>query len=261
MIQLSVIVITNNEANNIEACLQSVFFADDIIVVDAESNDDTVSHAKKFTNKIFVKPWMGFAAAKQFAVQQTKHNWILWLDADERVMPELANEIQQIIPANPAQSAFTVARRAYFLGRWIKHSGWYPGRVARLFHKERAVFNDAAVHEGLEIRGEIGELKNDLLHFTDPNIYHYFSKFNRYTSLASEELEKKQKKFNLTDVVIRPWWQFVRMYFLRLGFLDGMQGLLLALFSSAYVFTKYAKLWERKSKEAKTNLPLRHKDH
>ena len=244
---LSVIVITKNEAHNIEACLNSVSFAEDIVVVDAQSNDTTVELAKKYSTSVFIKPWHGFAAAKQFAVQQTKYSWILWLDADERVMPELAQEIKILIAQNPNQAAFTVARRAYFLGRWIRHSGWYPGRVARLFNKERAEFNDAAVHEGLKINGAIGELQNDLLHYTDPNIYHYFSKFNRYTTLATEELAKKRKKFKLIDVIIRPWWQFVRMYFIRLGFLDGMQGLLLALFSSAYVFTKYAKLWERNS--------------
>jgi (heptosyl)LPS beta-1,4-glucosyltransferase len=247
VLQLSVIVITKNEAHNIDACLQSVSFADDIIVVDAESTDDTVPKAKKYTYSVFVKPWQGFAAAKQFAVQQTKHPWILWLDADERVLPELAGEIQQVILSNPDYAAFTIARRAYFLGKWIRHSGWYPGRVARLFHKNRAEFNDAVVHEGLNIHGSIGELRNDLLHYTDPNIYHYFSKFNRYTTLASEELAKEEKFFKLSDIIIRPWWQFVRMYFIRFGFLDGMQGLLLALFSSAYVFTKYAKVWERKS--------------
>ncbi|MDP1678169.1 MAG: glycosyltransferase family 2 protein [Bacteroidota bacterium] len=245
--QLSVIVIVKNEAHNIEACLESVSFADDIVIVDAESIDDTVTLAKKYTDSIFIKSWQGFAAAKQFAVQKTKYPWVLWLDADERVMPELAREIQQILSSNPKYATFTVARRAYFLGRWIHHSGWYPGRVARLFNKEKAEFNNVAVHEGLKVNGNIGELQNDLLHFTDPNIFHYFSKFNRYTTLATEELAKKGKKFKLTDIIIRPWWQFVRMYFIRRGFLDGIQGLLLALFSSAYVFTKYAKLWERNS--------------
>ncbi len=244
---LSVIVITKNETNNIESCLKSVSFADDIVVVDAESNDDTVFKAKKYSSSVFVKPWDGFAAAKQFAVEQTKNPWVLWLDADERVMQSLGIEIQQVISNNPEQAAFTVARRAYFLGKWMRHSGWYPGRVARLFHKERAEFNNAAVHEGLKCHGIIGELKNDLLHYTDPNIYHYFSKFNQYTTLAANSYAKNEKKFKRSDVIIRPWWQFVRMYFFRLGFLDGIQGLLLALFSSGYVFTKYAKLWEQKS--------------
>ncbi|MFZ4621485.1 MAG: glycosyltransferase family 2 protein [Bacteroidota bacterium] len=243
----SVVVITKNEAHNIDECLSSVAFCDDIIVVDAESADATVEIAKKHTSNVFVRRWEGFSSAKQFGVQKTKHQWILWLDADERVMPELANEMKQLLLHEPNEAAYTVARRAYFLGRWIKHSGWYPGRVARLFHKERAVFNDAAVHEGLQVNGTIGALKNDLLHFTDPNIYHYWAKFNRYTTLASGELKRKGRIFSLSDIIIRPWWLFMKMYFIRLGFLDGVQGLLLALFSSAYVFTKYAKLWEQTS--------------
>lgn len=245
MIPLSVIVITKNEAHNVAACLESVQWADEIIIVDAESNDETVAIAKKFTQKVFIEPWMGFAAAKQFGMLQAKHDWLLWLDADERVLPELAKEIQLLLETNPRQAAFSVARRAYFLGRWIKHSGWYPGRVPRLFHKQRAKFNSAAVHEALEIKGETGELKNDLLHFTDPNIFHYFQKYNRYTTLAADESFSKGKRARVADLIIRPFWQFVRMYILRLGFLDGIQGLILALFSSSYVFTKYAKLWEK----------------
>ncbi len=243
----SVIVITKNEAHNIGECLSSVSFCDDLIVVDAESTDGTAAIATDHSARVFIRPWEGFSAAKQFGVMQARHPWILWLDADERVMPELAEELKQLIPKDPSEVAFTVARRAYFLGRWIKHSGWYPGRVARIFRKDRASFNDAAVHEGLQVNGEVGALNHDLLHFTDPNIYHYFAKFNRYTTLASGELERKGKLFSVSDLIIRPWWQFVKMYLLRLGFLDGRQGLLLALFSSAYVFTKYAKLWERRT--------------
>jgi len=185
--KISVLVITKNEAHNIAECLDSARWADEIVIVDAESRDETVALAKKFTAKIFVRPWMGFAAAKQFALEQCTNEWILWLDADERVMPELAEEIQSVMQGKPEQAAFTVARRAYFLGRWIRHSGWYPGRVARLFNRKHARFNSAAVHEGLIIDGPIGELRNDLLHYTDPNIYHYFSKYNRYTTLAAEE--------------------------------------------------------------------------
>jgi len=247
MTPLSVIVITKNESQNIAACLESVRWADEIIVVDAESTDETVAIAQQFTQKVFVRPWQGFAAAKQFAIAQTTHEWILWLDADERVLPELATEIQNVITSKPSHAAFTVARRAYFLGRWIKHSGWYPGRVARLFHKQRAHFNSASVHEGLVINGSVGELRNDLLHFTDPTIYRYFEKYNRYTTLAADELHSKGRHFHLADVLVRPVWQFIRMYIIRLGFLDGVQGLLLALFSSSYVFTKYAKLWEKES--------------
>lgn len=245
MIKISAIVITKNEENNIEACLQSILWADEIIIVDSESMDETIALARRFTEKIFVKPWMGFAAAKQFALSQCRNDWVLWLDADERVLPELAEEIQQTVSNTPIHAAFTVARRAYFVGRWIKHSGWYPGRVARLFDKRKANFNSAAVHEGLDIHGSIGSLRHDLLHFTDPDIYHYFTKYNRYTSLAADESYRKGKRARLSDLIIRPGWLFIKMYFVRLGFLDGVQGLMLALFSSSYVFTKYAKLWEK----------------
>jgi glycosyltransferase involved in cell wall biosynthesis len=245
MNSVSVLVITKNESYNITECLESVRWADEIVIVDAESKDDTVARAKKFTDKITVRPWTGFAAAKQFALEQCSNDWILWLDADERVLPELAEEIQTLMKRDPQESAFTVARRAYFLGRWMRHSGWYPGRVARLFNKHKARFNSAAVHEGLTIDGTVGALRHDLLHYTDPNIYHYFAKYNRYTSLAADEAAARGKRSRISDVLIRPAWQFFRMYVLRLGMLDGIQGLLLALFSSSYVFTKYAKLREK----------------
>jgi (heptosyl)LPS beta-1,4-glucosyltransferase len=244
---ISVIVITKNEAHNIDACLESVRWSDDIVVVDAESADATAALARAHTPKVFVRPWEGFSAAKAFAVGQTSHRWVLWLDADERMMPELAKEIAALDLASAPYAAYTVARRAYFLGRWIRHSGWYPGRVARLFDKEHVGFTTAAVHEGLEIKGNIADLSGDLLHYTDPNLYHYFEKFNRYTTLAAEEAGKRGKRFGMTDLFIRPIWLFVKMYVLKRGFLDGVQGLILALLSAAYVFTKYAKVWERHS--------------
>jgi glycosyltransferase involved in cell wall biosynthesis len=244
MIPLSVIVITRNEEKNISDCLKTVLQVNDIVVVDAQSKDRTVEIARQYTPSVFVEPWMGFAEAKTFATTKTKHEWILWLDADERATPELMHEIEFLLRETPEFHAYTVARRAYFLGRWIKHSGWYPGRVPRLFHKQYARFNNAAVHEGLELDGTPGSLTNDLLHFTDPNLYHYMAKLNRYTSLAAEDLAKRGKRHSLIDVLVRPPWMFVKMYIVRRGFLDGMQGLVLALLSSLYVFTKYVKLWD-----------------
>lgn len=245
-VPISVVVITKNEEANICECLQSVSWCDDIVIVDAESKDATAALAKKFTAKVFIKPWSGFSEAKTFGVAQAKYDWILWLDADERVLPELAGEIQLRFAqsTNPMPAAFTVARRAYFLGKWIRHSGWYPGRVPRLFNKQHAKFSNASVHEGLEVDGTIGALKNDLFHFTDPNLFHYFEKFNRYTTLAAEDALQKKKNSRLIDLIVRPPWLFFKMYVLRLGFLDGTQGFLLAILSSAYVFTKYAKIWE-----------------
>lgn len=241
---IAVIVITKNEEHNVSQCLQSVQWADEIIVVDSESRDKTVEIARTFTPKVYIKPWLGFAAAKSFGLQECTSEWVLWLDADERVTSPLAEEIRNLVRSKPQEAAFRVKRKAYFLGTWIRHSGWYPGRVTRLFNREKARFNNAAVHEGLEVDGAISDLSNDLLHFTDPNLYHYFSKLNRYTTLAAVESFRKGKRSGLSDFIVRPVWQFLRMYFVRLGFLDGVPGLLLALLSASYVLTKYAKLWE-----------------
>ena len=141
-------------------------------------------------------------------------------------------------------AAFDVSRRAYFLGRWIRHCGWYPSRVTRLFLREKGRFTEHRVHERLAIDGRVGHLENDLLHYTDPDLRHYFEKFNRYTSLAAQDLRAAGKTFHLTDVLFRPPFVFFKMYFLKRGFLDGLRGFILCIVSSAYVFAKYAKLWE-----------------
>jgi glycosyltransferase involved in cell wall biosynthesis len=248
---LSVIVITRNEEKNIVDCLNSVNWADEIVVVDSGSTDKTVELAKQVTSQVFVTEWKGYSDSKNVALSKTKHEWVLWLDADERVMPELAKEIQEIVRAGDSGvSGYEVARRAYFLGKWIKHCGWYPGYVLRLFKKKGVKFNDAQVHERLEFAGTTGRLKHDLLHYTDNNLFHYYSKFNNYTSLAADDLAKAGRKYSVYDLLVRPPYLFLKMYILRLGFLDGMHGLILSVLSSAYVFTKYAKVWEKQLRES-----------
>ena len=249
MISLSVIIITKNEESNIFDCLNSVKWAHEIIVVDAESSDATVKIAKKFTKKVFVQPWEGFVETKNYAISKTTHDWILWVDADERVTDELRGEIIQLLAMPPYESGFEIARRAYFLGKWIKHCGWYPQRTIRLFNKRKGRFSPVSVHEGLDIKGSIAKMKNDLLHFTDPNLFHYMEKLNRYTTLASRDLHYRGRNFYLIRSILRAKWMFFKMYFLRLGILDGSHGLLLSLLSSFYVFTKYMKLWERQSEK------------
>jgi len=244
--KLSVIVITHNEERNIGACLASVRWADEIVVVDSQSTDRTVELARQYTSRVHVNPWMGFAEAKNYALAQTSADWVLWLDADERVTPELAREIQQVVRQNRSELVgYSFPRRAYFLGKWIRHCGWYPGRVVRLFRRGAGSFSDSLVHEHLVLDGSIGRLGHDLLHYTDENLEQYFNKFNRYTSLAVEELVANHRSFRLLDLLARPPVFFFKMYILRLGFLDGIPGLILCALSSCYVFTKYAKLWER----------------
>jgi hypothetical protein len=173
----------------------------------------------------------------------------LWIDADEVITTELSKELIKFKTLSPNFTAYSIPRKAFFLGRWIKHSGWYPGRVTRLFNKHEVKFSENDVHEHLLVNGETGKLNSDLEHYTDPNIYHYYQKFNRYTTLAAEELVKRGKSFKIIDILLRPIVIFVKMYFIKLGFLDGMQGFILAVFSSAYVFTKYCKFWELKNKD------------
>jgi glycosyltransferase involved in cell wall biosynthesis len=242
---LSVIVITKNEERNLGACLESVGWADEIVVVDAQSADRTVEVAKRYTDRVVSAKWKGYVEAKNLAIANTTHDWVLWIDADERAMPGLEAEVRAVLGrGDTGPVAYDLARRAYFLGRWIRHCGWYPGHVVRLFRKSQASFVPTEVHERLEVRGETGRLTTDLLHYTDENLFHYFSKFNRYTTLAAAGLTRKGRVGSLGDLLYRPPFMFVKMYLLRLGFLDGMQGFVLSLASSAYVFVKYAKLYE-----------------
>jgi glycosyltransferase involved in cell wall biosynthesis len=242
---LTVIVITLNEERNIAECLDTVRWADQIIVVDSGSTDRTVELAGRVTSHILPVSWRGYGAARNAGLDRSECDWILWLDADERVPPELAAEIRGILAADPAGVAgYQLARRAYFCGKWIRHCGWYPSRVTRLFRRGRGRFSETNVHEQLVLNGGVRVLQNDLLHFTDPDLEHYFAKFNTYTSLAAQDMRAAGRKFRLADVILRPAFQFFKMYVVRLGFLDGLHGFILCVASSAYVFTKYAKLWE-----------------
>lgn len=247
MSSISVIIITLNEERNIEECLESVKWADEIVIVDSHSADRTRDIAAKYTNKIFEMDWQGYSAAKNFALEQTSSDWILWIDADERVTDELRKEINNTIEGNTEFDGYEVPRMAYFLGRWIKHCGWYPGYVLRLFKRGTAKFDNSNVHEGLQFENPRGRLQHDLLHYTDRNIEHYYTKFNRYTSLAIDDLAARNKKYRISDLLFRPLFAFFKMYILKRGFLDGIQGFLLCVFSANYVFTKYAKLWERET--------------
>jgi glycosyltransferase involved in cell wall biosynthesis len=251
---LSVIVITKNEAHNIEECLESVRWAQEIVVVDGGSDDKTVEIAQRHTQKVFVKSWEGYGASKNFALEHCTCQWVLWLDADERVTADLSKEIQVIVSqSDNALHVYEIPRRAFFLGKWIKHCGWYPGYVARLFKRGSGRFSTNKVHERFEFDGQVGRLRSDLLHYTDPNLWHYFEKFNRYTTLAAEEMSERGASSRITQMIFRPPWVFIKMYFLKMGFLDGVQGLILSVLSSCYVFTKYAKLWELSADTKRSN--------
>jgi Glycosyltransferases involved in cell wall biogenesis len=254
MKKLSSIIIAKNEERNISLCLKSqTGIIDEIIVlIDSSTTDKTLEIVKSFVNvKYKVVEWKGYSETKKEALNLSTNDWIFWIDADEAITEKLKNELLEFKNTNAAFDAYSVPRKAYFLGKWIKHCGWYPGRVTRLFNKNAARFSSNDVHEHLIVNGGTGELKGDLDHYTDHDINHYFLKFNKYTTLAAEELLKKNKNISMADLLIRPLVIFIKMYLLRLGFLDGLHGFILAIFSSVYVFTKYCKLWELK----KTNNP------
>jgi len=241
---LSVILITFNEEANIEACLRSVQWADEIVVLDSHSQDETLSICRRFTDKCHRVEWLGFGKTKNAALDRSTGEWVLSIDADERITPELAEEIRRTIRDAGDRIGFWIPRRAWFLGRWIRHCGWYPGHVLRLFRRDAGRFQEKRVHEGVEVNGPTAALKNDLLHYTDRDLEHYFQTFHRYTSLAARDLFQAGRRAGVSDLVLRPLATFVKMYLLRAGFLDGLQGLLLCGLSAGYVFTKYAKLWE-----------------
>ena len=250
--RISSITIAKNEETNIARCIESLLESVDeiIVLVDEESSDKTLDIVKSYSNvKCKIVKWMGYAKTKQYGVSLCSNDWILWIDADEVVTKELAKELFGFKTSSPVFTAYSIPRKAFFLGRWIKHSGLYPGRVTRLFNKHDVKFSENDVHEHLLVKGETGELDSDLVHCTDPSIHHYFQKFNSYTTLAAEELFKSGKSFSVVDLLLRPIVMFIKMYFLKLGFLDGIQGFILAVFSSAYVFTKYCKFWELKNKD------------
>lgn len=251
MFKISSIIIAKNEELNIQRCIESQLKCIDeiIVIVDEDSNDKTLEIVKSLPKVNFnIKKWQGYAKTKQYAVSLASNDWILWIDADEELTAGLSEEITRFKNISQDYAAYSIPRKAFFLGRWIKHSGWYPGRVTRLFDKNKVGFDEKDVHENLVVQGDIGELKNDINHYTDPTIHHYFVKFNRYTTLSAEELFNKGKSFLISDIILRPLFIFIKMFILKRGFLDGVQGFFLAIFSSAYVFTKYCKLWELKKK-------------
>lgn len=239
---LSVVVVTLNEESNIGESLRTVDWADEIIVVDSFSNDRTREIARRYTDRIYRIEKKGFGELKSYALSKASCDWVLSLDADERVTPELEREIRKTIE-KPSFEGYAIPRKAYFLGRWMRHGGWYPGYVMRLFKRGRGRFTNDLVHETVFIDGKVGKLKQDLLHYTDPDLAHYLEKLARYTSLAALDLKNRGERFQPLHL-LRPLLAFLKMYVTRAGFLDGIHGLVLSLLSSFYVLLKYAKLWE-----------------
>jgi glycosyltransferase involved in cell wall biosynthesis len=247
------VIITYNESRNIRRCLESVSWADEIVVVDSHSTDDTKIIASEFTDKIYDLRWEGFGPAKEFAKSQATVEWILSVDADEVVTENLRDEIKGTIRSEDSKNGYFIPRRSNFLGRWIRHGGWYPDLVLRLFRKAKGEFTQRLVHEEVRVDGRKGCLKNDLLHYTDPDFDHYLEKLNRYTSLDALQLSTEGREAKLLYILLRPPLTFFKMFIFKRGFLDGVPGLILSVSSAFHVFSKYVKLWhlnQQKSDES-----------
>jgi glycosyltransferase involved in cell wall biosynthesis len=246
---LSVAIITYNEKDNIRQCLESISWVDEIIVVDSGSDDGTVDICKEYGVRFFTEPWQGFARQKNSAVEKTTRYWVLSLDADESITAELKEEIEATINLSVAKDGYYVARKNYFLGKWIKYCGWYPDYTLRLFKKGKGTFGEREVHESIDLTGSTGYLKNPMVHNTYKTISDYITRLDRYSTLAANELQKEKRKYGLWHIVLRPMYTFIHMYIIRLGFLEGYYGFILSLLYSFYTFAKYIKLRELQSKE------------
>ena len=252
---LSVAIITLNEERNLARTLASVRFADEIVIVDTDSTDRTVEIAQSFGAKIFNREWPGFAAQKNWAIQQCTGDWILSLDADEELSPELQRQLQILLPTYPPVDAWFIKRRNLFLGRWIKYGGYYPDPKLRLFRRAAANFTvaprfeDRPVHETIRFDGESSTLDFDLIHHAYPTLESYLEHMDRYSTLGAQLLiEQKRTSRHLLsfywNILVVPTLTFLWNFVVRLGFLDGREGLLLHLYHSNYVSWKYAKAWQ-----------------
>ena len=244
-IPLSVAIITKNEEENIRACLQSISFAGQVVLVDSGSTDATLQIAAEFGCEVYSEEWLGFGPQKQLAIGKCRLPWILILDADERIPPETADIIKKIVTdANVKEAGFSFPRKNYFQGRWIKHAGWWPDRVVRLFRKEAGQMTEAFVHESVEVKGKVGLFDVPIEHFTESSLSKIIQKIDKYSTLGAEAAFKDGKTSSTFSAFMRAFFTFNQDYFLRLGILDGKQGLALAVTDAVNKFFKYAKLSE-----------------
>jgi glycosyltransferase involved in cell wall biosynthesis len=244
MSRLSVTIIAWNEEERLRACLESVAWAEEILVIDAESTDKTVQVAREFTDKIWVRPWPGFAEQKNFALDQATGEWVLSLDADERVTPELRERIGRIVRANGPGDGYSIPRKNIFWGAWVRHGGLYPDYQLRLFRRAAGRFVDSAVHESVVVEGHVERLAEPLLHHSYRGLDDFVARSNRYSALAARDIVARGGRAGVLDLALRPLGRFLSMYVARGGFLDGWRGFVLAVLYANYVFLRVAKTWE-----------------
>jgi len=243
--ELTVTIITRNEAAHIAAALDSVAWADETVVVDAHSTDETVAIARPLASVVVTREWKGYIDQKNYAAGLAKYDWILSLDADERATPELKKEIRALLASEPPARGYRIPRVSYYLGRWIRTTDWYPDLQLRLYDRRYGRWAGRYVHESVEVGGPVGRLRRDLQHFPYRDITHHLKTINRYTTLAAQQMSERGRRAGLLDVVARPPLAFLRNYVVRGGIRDAGPGLMVSLLNSYYVMLKFAKLWER----------------
>ena len=244
MPKLSVTFITHNEAPDIDAALQSVAWADERVVVDAESTDETVAIARQLADRVVVRAWPGYVAQKNYAASLATHDWILSLDADERVTAALADEIRSALAGMPTHTGFRMPRVTWHLGRWIRTTDWYPDHQLRLYDRRAAQWTGGYVHEEVAVKGTIGGLWSELQHFAYRDIADHLDTIDRYTTLAARQMRESGRRARLLQLAGHPPLAFLRNYLVRGGVRDGVPGLVVSAMNAYYVFLKFAKLWE-----------------
>ncbi|WP_027880138.1 glycosyltransferase family 2 protein [Mesoflavibacter zeaxanthinifaciens] len=240
---ISALAITYNEEKNVECYIKSLSFADEIIIVDSFSTDNTVNLAKQLGAKVIQRKFDDFSTQKNYALSLANNDWVTFFDLDEIVTPELAEEITNTIKTDPKNEAFKVKRNFYFMGKRLKYSGFQTDYVVRLFNKNNSKYNGKLVHEAIETASTIKKLKHKVDHYTYKSFDGYNLKLTKYSKLKAEELYNKNVRPNLYHFLFRPWYRFMHQYFLRLGFLDGKEGFIVSYLSGFMVFKRYIQLW------------------
>jgi glycosyltransferase involved in cell wall biosynthesis len=246
---ISATVLTFNNGSTLERCLESIRWVEEIIVVDSFSTDQSLEVASRYTDKVFQRQWPGFVKQRNFAKQQATGEWILWVDADEVVSPELRLEMEQGVAEAPAGlQGFLVPRCSFYLGRWIRHGAWYPDLSVRLFRSEGNWWGGQEPHAAVQVNGPLRRLRHDLLHYNYESFGHQIRTIDKYAQMSAEELMRRGESPSLWKMLMHPLARFVKEYFMLQGFRDGMPGLIIVVSTMFYVFAKYAKLWELEQK-------------
>ncbi len=240
---LSAVVICYNEATRISSCLESLSWADEIVVVDSFSTDSTVEIARRFTDKVYQHAWQGYGAQKNIAVSLASHDWILSVDADEVVSRALASEIKELLEQPLRYAAYRIPRISFYMGRFLRHC-WYPDYKVRLFSRQLAHWDSRSIHEAVRVQGPIGTLKGRLLHYSFPSIDDHIATIQTYTSLGAAECAQARSRFVVAKLLVSPVAMFLKLYVLKRGFLDGIPGLIASVLSAVHEFVKYAKYYE-----------------